>query len=198
MCECVICYEPMYIPAFITPTGPEETREVQVMDDDTRLACGHAYHTHCIIRSIIATSKCPLCNITSTSTHDYSDDVQLRIEGRGRLLLEDARKSPEVKEKLKEWRVARKTFAEMERIFRKRTKAFKDELRKELNADAIIKEHSSAFSAANRTYNRVVRKLGPVYYAAAKNMNSWQRNKFLFKIDGWRAFSRWRLRATFY
>jgi hypothetical protein len=189
----------MEVPAFIAPTGPEETREVDVMDDDTRLACGHAYHTHCIIRSIIATSKCPLCNIsTGSGIGSYSDDVQLRIEGRGRILLEDARKSPEVKEKLKEWRVARKKFAEMEKVFKKRTKAFKEELRKELNADAIIKEHAATFSAANRVYNRVVRKLGPVYYAAAKNMNSWQRNKFLFKIDGWRAFSRWRLRATFY
>jgi len=188
----------MEVPAFITPTGPEETREVQVIDDDTRLACGHAYHTHCIIRSIIATSKCPLCNIAAGERHGYTEDVHLRIEGRGRLLLEDARKSPEVKEKLKEWRVARKTFAEMEKVFRKRTKAFKDELRKELNADAIIKEHSAAFSAVNRAYNRVVRKLGPIYYAAAQNMSGWQRNKFLFKISGWSAFSRWRLHRTFY
>ena len=198
MCECVICYEPMEVPAFIAPSGPEDSREVQVMDDDTRLACGHAYHTHCIIRSIIATSKCPLCNIQTTQSYGYSDDVQLRIEGRGRVLLEDARKAPEVKEKLKEWRVARKKFAEMEKLFKKRTKAFKEELRKELNADAIIKENTAAFSSANRAYNRVVRKLGPIYYAAAKNMNSWQRNRFLFKIDGWRAFSKWRLRMTFY
>jgi hypothetical protein len=188
----------MEVPAFIAPSGPEDSREVQVMDDDTRLACGHAYHTHCIIRSIIATSKCPLCNIQTTQSYGYSDDVQLRIEGRGRVLLEDARKAPEVKEKLKEWRVARKKFAEMEKLFKKRTKAFKEELRKELNADAIIKENTAAFSSANRAYNRVVRKLGPIYYAAAKNMNSWQRNRFLFKIDGWRAFSKWRLRMTFY
>jgi len=198
MCECVICYEDMDIPAYITPTGPEEAREVEVVDEDTRLACGHAYHTHCIIRSIIATSKCPLCNISTGESHGYSSEVQLRIEGHGRLRLEDARKSPEVKEALKTWRVARKKFVELEKVFRKRTKDFKDELRKELNADSIIKEYSSAYAAVNRMYNRTVRKLGPVYYAAAKNMSQWQRNKFLFKISGWSAFSRWRLRRTFY
>jgi len=127
-----------------------------------------------------------------------SDEDRLRIEGRGRIILEDVRKHPEVRKSLAEWRVARRNFVRMQKEFRDRTTAFKTELRKELNAEEIIKTYGRTTTATNRTYSKLARKLGPAYYSAFRNMSSYQTTSFIFKLKGWNAFSKWKIRTTFW
>lgn len=197
MAECVICCEDMQIVNYIPPRNPEQT-DVVVEDEELRLQCGHAFHTHCIVRALTSSMKCPLCNTVSQSTDMMSDEDRMRIEGRGRIILEDVRKHPEVRKSLAEWRVARKNFVAVEKEFRARTLAFKTELRKELNAEEIIKTYSRATTATNRTYSRLARKLGPAYYSAFRNMSHYATTSFIFKIKGWNAFCKWKIRRMFW
>jgi len=127
-----------------------------------------------------------------------SDEDRLRIEGRGRIILEDVRKHPEVRKSLAEWRVARRNFVGMEREFRARTTAFKAELRKELNAEEIIKTYGRATTATNRTYSKLARKFGPAYYSAFRNMSHYATTSFIFNLKGWNAFSKWKIRRMFW
>jgi len=196
--ECVICCDQMDMRNYVAPTGEEATREVVIEDEETRLTCGHAYHTRCIIRSLTSSMKCPLCNTVGST--DMPDDVRMRIEGRGRILLEDVRKLPEIREALKVWRAEKNEFNTMQKEFKRRSKEFRENLRKELGTEELIKRYSKTITGVVAKFRWAARKHGPVYYAAFKNMSSWQRNRFIFKINsyGWRALSRWRLRSMFW
>jgi hypothetical protein len=122
---------------YVAPVGEEATREVVIEDEETRLTCGHGYHTRCIIRSLTSSMKCPLCNTVASS--DMPDDVRMRIEGRGRILLEDVRKLPEIRAAMRVWRAEKTEFNAMEKEFKRRTKEFKENLRKELGTEDMIK-----------------------------------------------------------
>ena len=196
--ECVICCEEMEMRNYVAPVGEEATREVLIEDEETRLTCGHGYHTRCIIRSLTSSMKCPLCNTVTAG--DMPDDVRMRIEGRGRILLEDVRKLPDIRAAMRVWRAEKTEFNAMEKEFKRRTKEFKENLRKELGTEEMIKKYSKTIVGVVAKFRAAARKHGPAYYAAFKNMSPWQRNRFVFKINsyGWRALSRWRLSRVFW
>jgi len=183
---------------YVTPVGEEAAREVVIEDEETRLTCGHAYHTRCIIRSLTSSMKCPLCNMVTDG--DMPDDVRMRIEGRGRILLEDVRKLPEIRAAMRVWRSEKTEYNAMEKEFKRRTKEFKENLRKELGTEEMIKRYSKTIVGVVAKFRTAARKHGPAYYAAFKNMSAWQRNRFVFRINsyGWRALSRWRLSRVFW
>lgn len=96
---CALCFDEMDM----DPYNADEDHT----DTCYKLACGHAYHTKCIIECLQKTNhQCPQCN------KHKSPEQRLTQEGLALELLKEVRKTKEVKDYIREVKKAKKDFYE--------------------------------------------------------------------------------------
>jgi hypothetical protein len=58
--ECPICQSSLEHTQFLPKSGAE-AEDIELNENEFRLACGHAFHTTCLCRSLRTESGCPVC-----------------------------------------------------------------------------------------------------------------------------------------
>jgi len=190
--ECILCYEPLDVPVY----EQNITNDIIVGTTSSRLQCGHAYHTICLLKSLQHRSVCPLCNIVGrmNDTNDWWHNGRIEMEGRCLEIMEKVKKDKEVREALRECKAAGKDVMALKKEFLKRVKVFKTGLRAELGTDEKVKAVMKAKNSAMRIFARKAKSEGSLTAGAHTILPVYKVERFLFGRD--RLF-RWRIRSAF-
>ena len=190
--ECILCYEPLDVPVYEQNT----TNDIIVGATSSRLQCGHAYHTICVLKSLQHRSVCPLCNIVGrmNDTNEWWQNGRIEMEGRCLEIMEKVKKDREVREALRECKAAGKEVTVLKKEFLKRVKEFKTGLRAELGTDEKVKAVLKAKTSVMRIFARKAKNEGSLAAGAHTILPVYKVERFLFGRD--RLF-RWRIRSAF-
>jgi hypothetical protein len=190
--ECILCYEPLDVPVYQQNT----TNDIIVGETFSRLQCGHAYHTICLLKSLQHRSVCPLCNVIGqmNDTNDWWQNGRIEMEGRCLEIMEKVKKDKEVREALRECKATKKEMMTLRKEFLKRVKVFKTELRTELGTDEKVKAVMKAKNSVLRIFARKAKTEGSLTAGAHTLLPVYKIERFLFGKD--RLF-RWRIRSAF-
>uniref|UniRef100_A0A6C0AJL5 RING-type domain-containing protein n=1 Tax=viral metagenome TaxID=1070528 RepID=A0A6C0AJL5_9ZZZZ len=190
--ECILCYEPLDVPVYEQNT----TDDIIVGGTSSRLQCGHAYHTICLLKSLQHRSVCPLCNVIGqmNDTNDWWQNGRIQMEGRCLEIMERVKKDKDVREALRECKAARKDVLVLRKEFLKRVKVFKADLRAELGVDEKVKAVMKSKNSAMRIFTRKAKNEGSLTAGAHTLLPVYKVERFLFGKD--RLF-RWRIRSAF-
>ena len=132
----MLCYDPMST-ALYRPTTAEGCT---IEGDCTRLGCGHALHTTCMVNSLVSThGKCPLCNMTG-SFREMPYRQRLQYEAECKRSLAFVRRDPEVREGLADLAAFQSELRTKQKEFKERTLAFKKQLREELQIERLLRD----------------------------------------------------------
>lgn len=193
MDNCTICFESLCVPVF-----QEANMEVSIENDCSRLPCGHAFHTKCLIQSLHMTRGCPLCRVIDEreDPRDYSrqrlymrtccDEILSQI------------KNEVLSEHVKEYASFSNELEKKRKLFNKKVHEFKEALRNEMKIESIIDHMKQVKQDTKRLFHREIKKRGGIFKTAIKTYNNWySEEKLLFgekspwyfntknKIDFW-------------
>jgi len=191
--ECILCYDPLCVPVFRENT----TNDIIVDGHSSRLQCGHAYHTTCVLKSLQHRSVCPLCNVIGQMNeegHDWWNNGRIEMEGRCMKIMEKVKKDKEVREGLRHYKAASKDVMSLKKEFMKRVKEFKTGLRAEMGVDEKVKAVLKAKSSVLRLFTRKAKNEGSLIAGAFNILPAYRLEKFLL---GSTRFFRWRMRHVF-
>ena len=191
--ECILCYDPLCVPVFRENT----TNDIIVDGHSSRLQCGHAYHTVCVLKSLQHRSVCPLCNVIGQMNeegHDWWHNGRIVLEGRCLEIMEKVKKDKEVREGLRDYKAAAKDVMSLKKEFVKRVKEFKTGLRAEMGVDEKVKAVLKAKSSVLRLFTRKAKNEGSLIAGAFNIVPTHRLEKFLL---GATRFFRWRMHHVF-
>lgn len=175
----MICFENICVPVF-----QEGQTAVSVENDCSRLLCGHAFHTICLIQSLHMTRGCPLCRLVDE--RDYNTDWRIRSQQRLHMQaycdeIMKGVKDQVLDEHLKEYKAFVQELEEKRKIFNKSVAEFKEKLRKEMNIESIIHHISNVKCDTKRIFQREVKRRGGIFTSALKRyITSNAEEKILF------------------
>ena len=190
--ECILCYEPLCVPVY-----QENTNDDIIVDgDSSRLQCGHAYHTLCLLRALQHRSVCPLCNVIGQpqDNEDWWNNGRIALEGRCMEIMEKVKKDKEVREAMRTYKACVKDIAGVKKEFVKRVKEFKTGLRAEMGVDEKVKSVLKAKATAVRIFTRKAKSEGTLIAGAASILPIYKIERFLFGVT---RFFRWRMHHVF-
>lgn len=179
MDNCTICFENISVPVF-----RDGRTEISVENDCSRLTCGHAFHTKCLIQSLHLTRGCPLCRLVDE--REYTLDPRTRAQQRLHMQSYCDEIMNQVKEDiliehLKDYRAFIQELEEKRKIFNKSVSEFKEKLRNDMNIEPVIHHISSVKQEARRLFHREIKKRGGIFATAMKKYNtSHAEEKLLF------------------
>ena len=191
--ECILCYDPLCVPVFRENT----TDDIIVDGDSSRLQCGHAYHTLCVLRALQHRSTCPLCNVIGQMNErgdEWWNNGRIEMEGRCMKIMEKVKKDKEVREGLRDYKAASKDVMSLKKEFMKRVKDFKTGLRAEMGVDEKVKAVMKAKSSVLRLFTRKAKNEGSLIAGALNILPGYRVEKFLL---GATRFFRWRMHHVF-
>ena len=191
--ECILCYDPLCVPVFRENT----TDDIIVEGDSSRLQCGHAYHTLCVLRALQHRSTCPLCNVIGQMNErgdEWWNNGRIEMEGRCMKIMEKVKKDKEVREGLRHYKAAAKDVMSLKKEFMKRVKEFKTGLREEMGVDEKVKAVMKTKTSVMRIFARKAKSEGSLISGARSILPVYKIERFLFGVS---RFFRWRMRHVF-
>jgi hypothetical protein len=150
-----------------------------VHDSHTRLACGHAYHTKCIIEALNRVQGCPLCRATlPLEQHDI--ELHMRMKSYCYEMLDDVKKT-ELKDYLKDYKSFSNEIEDKRKIFKEKVATFKQELRNEMNIEPTLEYTRKLRLRIRNIFRRAIKKRGGIYATLLHQFDSYHyENKYLF------------------
>jgi len=191
--ECILCYDPLCVPVFQENT----TNDIIVDGHSSRLQCGHAYHTTCLLKSLQHRSVCPLCNVIGQMNErgdEWWHNGRIVLEGRCLEIMEKVKKDKEVREALRDYKAAGKDVMALKKEFMKRVKEFKTGLRADMGVDEKVKAVMKTKSSVLRLFTRKAKSEGSLIAGAFNIVPAYRLEKFLL---GATRFFRWRMHHVF-
>jgi len=191
--ECILCYDPLSVPVYRENT----TDDIIVDGDSSRLQCGHAYHTLCLLRALQHRSTCPLCNVIGQMNErgdEWWNNGRIEMEGRCMKIMEKVKKDKEVREGLRDYKAASKDVMTLKKEFMKRVKEFKTGLRAEMGVDEKVKAVMKAKNYVLKLFTRKAKSEGTLVVGALNILPAYRVEKFLL---GATRFFRWRMNHVF-
>ena len=190
--ECILCYDALDVLVY----EPNTTDDIIVGATSSRLQCGHAYHTCCLLRALQHRSSCPLCTLVggANDRDNWWHNGQIALEGRCTEIMEKVKKDKEVRESLREYKATLKDVMTVKKEFLKRVKEFKTGLRSELGVDEKVKAVIKSRTSVLRIFTRKAKGEGSLVAGAQSILPAYKIEKFLFGIS---RFFRWRIRSVF-
>jgi RING-H2 zinc finger domain len=191
--ECVLCYDTLDVPVF----ERNDLNDIIVDETSSRLQCGHAYHTACLLRSLQHRSTCPLCNVQGQQEMDRNDwwnQGRIEMEGRCIEIMEKVKRDVDVRASIREYKERVKTILKERKVFDTRVKEFKVELRKEMGIDQKMKDVRKPHATTIRLFSRKAKMEGTLFAGARSFLPAYRIDKFLF---GEMRFFRYRMSHIF-
>jgi hypothetical protein len=187
--KCVICLGDMEVVVYREP--PNDHSEPVVEGDCTRMSCGHALHTVCLVNSLISTQgKCVCCNIRN---FNLEDNVHLGWEERLQFeklcfdKIHNIKRETKIKEGLKKYKDLKKELQEKHKIFSKKVNDFKKSLRDDMKIDDAIKQTRSIRRATTNNFNKEILKSKGLEVAAVSHLTQWSIDKWLYNETSYNA-----------
>ena len=179
--ECILCYEPLCVPVYQENT----TDDIIVGETSSRLQCGHAYHTVCLLHALQHRSVCPLCNVIGQphDNEDWWNNGRIALEGRCMEIMEKVKKDKDVREALRTYKASVKDITGVKKEFVKRVKEFKTGLRAEMGVDEKVKAVVKAKNSAIRVFTRKAKSEGSLIAGAASILPTYKIERFLFGVS---------------
>lgn len=189
--ECILCYETLGVPVF----QRNATGDVVIEGDSTRLQCGHAYHTLCLVRSLQHRARCPLCNVLQQQNDGTEESWRQRIEFEGRCLhvLEEVKREPVVREHLADYKAFYTELMGKKKEFDRRVKAARDAIREDMKINQLMSDIVKMRTSSLREFKKAVRAKGSLFTGAVAGTMKYKIDKLLFGGASWyfqRKFSR--------
>ena len=158
----------------------ENLGEIIIDKDCTRLKCGHALHSKCMIEGLQSyRGKCLVCNVTAIDKTHLSYEQRIQYESRClKYLSEIKRKSPEVKEAILDCNAFRNEFKDKVNIYNKKIKEYCESLKKEMNIAKYRKDYFTTRSALIRIFKSEVAK-DSIYRVALQRIHQWKLERWL-------------------
>ena len=190
--ECILCYEHLSVPVYQENT----TNDIIVDGNSSRLQCGHAYHTTCLLRALQHRSVCPLCNVIGQpqDNEDWWNNGRIALEGRCMEIMEKVKKDREVREAMRTYKASVKDIMAVKKEFVKRVKEFKTGLRADMGVDEKVKAATKARNSVIRIFTRKAKSEGSLIAGAASILPIYKIERFLFGVS---RFFRWRTHHVF-
>jgi len=190
--ECILCYDPLRVPVYRENT----TDDIIVDGDSSRLQCGHAYHTVCLLKSLQHRSVCPLCNVVGQAqdNEEWWQNGRIALEGRCTEIMEKVKKSKEVREAMRDYKAALKDIMDVKKDFSKKVKDFKTGLRADMGVDEKLKTVMKTRASVTRIFHRKAKSEGSLVAGALNLLPTYKIDMFLF---GMSRFFRWRMNRVF-
>jgi hypothetical protein len=191
--QCPICQENMDVPGYI-----QGTTEITLDGICTRLQCGHALHTTCMVRSLQTTGgKCVMCNRTNINPHELSEEQYIRLRGECLVLLKQIKRIPDTRDSIVVYKDNAKKLKTQKKEFLKRVKDFKTQLRGEMGIDSILTDLKRSRSTVVSNIKREARKAGPLYVGALDSLSEYQFNAGVFG-RGNSSYRSWVIKQIFF
>lgn len=189
--RCPVCLSDMEVPIYVERS--EDQTEPIVENGCTRLGCGHALHTECLVESLISTrGKCVCCNLRNvdpSAEKDMSWEQRLRLQ---KLCLEKLKKiksSLLVKEGLLDYKAHRTELKSKHREFTKKVEEYKKQLRYEMNIEDLIKTAFNTRRNTKKYFKNEIRKSTGLESAAMLHISDYTLDRWLFGERGFYARS---------
>jgi hypothetical protein len=171
---CGICYEGMTIPGYIA------TDHIEVQGDYTRLECGHAMHTKCMIESLQAyKGKCALCNRETFVEHDTYEDRMI-FEGKCTQVLNRVKKNPAVLEAIADYNAFNTEFKAKLKHFDQRLVEMKEQLREETDILRYLDDRDMMANNLRKVFRAETKKAGSLYFGALNHLCKWRQDRIIF------------------
>jgi hypothetical protein len=179
---CAVCYEPLGVPGYIELPD----KDIQIEGNCTRLGCGHALHSLCVAQSLQAyKGKCVLCNVRNLNQQFDSAEDRLKFEGTCMRVLQQIKKVPTVRESLRDYNAFERELTKKKTEFRNRVREYKNQLRKDMKVDVLVKDVKRCRTVALRYVKKEAIKNGTIYGAAIAQLSPWNIDRWLFGFHRW-------------
>ena len=174
---CPVCYEDLPVSQY------RQSDDIEITGACTRLACGHAFHTPCVIRCLQTTSKCPCCNVFGDDNQDLRYESRLRLEGHCRKVLKDILRKDIVVEHLKDFKAFSHELEEKREVFKQQVTEFKKRLRAEMKIEQQIADIKKIQASTKRAFVAEAKKAGHLYHGAITKLSNFRIDEYLFGIQ---------------
>jgi hypothetical protein len=177
---CILCFDDMDMVVFNDTQSQTSTC--------FKLDCGHAFHTHCIIRCLQHMNhKCPHCNSRK------NPETILSMEGTVIKLLKEAKRTHQLRNEMAEFKESKNYLTNSIKELKKETTEFVKKRKEELMITEKRKQLNTSIRKVNLKLEKICIAKGPMYQAAFRNMPEWRRNKLIFS----KTLNLFRLRHTY-
>lgn len=185
--RCPVCLVEMEVPIYVE-RAPGNT-SVEVINGCTRLSCGHALHTECLVESLVSTrGKCVCCNMTPDNPlndRNISFEQRLEIQRLCLAKLKNVKRSLLVREGLRDLKAYRSELRQKHKQFRDRLDEYKSVLRKELGIEELIDTVNDTRRKTKAIFKREINKTSGIEAAAFSNVSEYTLDRWLFQENGW-------------
>lgn len=185
--RCPVCLVEMDVPLYVERL--ENNNEPVVEEGYTRLGCGHALHTECMVNSLISTrGKCVCCNMTANNPlNDHEMPWQQRLEFQRVCLkkLNAVKRTLLVREGLRDFQAYRNELRVKHKEFRDKLAEYKGKLRQEMGIEELIDTMNKTRNKTKTNFKKEIRKTTGVEAAAFSNLSEYVLDRWLFKENGW-------------
>ena len=185
--KCPVCLVEMDVPLDVERRG--DNTEPVIEEGCTRLGCGHALHTECMVSSLISTrGKCVCCNMTADSPLDDREmPWQQRLEFQRLCLrkMSAVKRTLLVREGLRDFHAYRNELRTKHKEFRDKLTEYKGKLREEMGIDNLIDTMNKTRSKTKANFKKEIRKATGLEAAAFSNLSEYVLDRWLFQENGW-------------
>lgn len=185
--RCPVCLGDMEVPVY--DEREEGDNEPIVEGGCTRLGCGHALHTQCMVQSLVSTGgKCVCCNLRNVELGEDRHmpwEQRLQFEKLCLDKLKTVKNSLLVKEGLRDYVSFKNELKQKHKEFKERIEVFKKELREEMKIEELIKTATTTRALTKRNFNKEIRKTTGLESAALLHISDWHIDRWLFNEKGW-------------
>jgi len=185
--RCPICLGDMEVPVYME--REEGDTEPIVEHGCTRLSCGHALHTECLVESLVSTGgKCVCCNLRNIEFGEHRDlswEQRLQFESLCLKKLRGVKQSLLVHEGLKDYKSFKNELKRKHREFQDKVKQYKKQLREEMNIEETIRITNKIRNDTKRNFNTELSKTTGIEKAALMHISKYRLDTWLFNERGW-------------
>jgi hypothetical protein len=183
--KCCLCFEELNVPEYRENT----TGEPIIEGNTTRLECGHAYHSSCVIQMMRSQNcKCAMCNNIHIidSSHEYDSwTSRIAFEGKCMKALASIKKEEEIREGIRDVKAFRKEIDKKRKEFDKRVLESKRKIAEELEIDKTIDLYEFSMKEILKRFRKKAKDSGSLELAAITKLSDMKIKDWFFGCQHW-------------
>jgi hypothetical protein len=183
--KCPLCFEELNVPEY----RENLTNEPIIEGNVTRLECGHAYHSSCVIQMMRSCNgKCAQCN--ATRLVDPADEYQtwqqrISFEGKCKKALSKIKRDIEIAEGLRDVKAFRGEIDRKRKDFDRLVVEAKKKIAEDLKIEETIDLFEFSKRETMKRFKKKARDAGSLELATISKMRDWKLKEWLFGRDEW-------------
>jgi hypothetical protein len=183
--KCPLCFQELNVPEY----RENNTNEPIIEGNTTRLECGHAYHSTCVLQMIRSCKgKCAQCN--ATQLVDPQDEYQswaerISFEGKCKKALAKVKKLTEISEGLQDIKGFREEIDRKRREFDKRVQEAQKQIATDLKLDETIDLYEFSKRETLKRFKKKAKDIGTLELATISKLSDWRLKEWLFGRQEW-------------